>query len=122
MYKLIKVTDLTNISLDWAVAKCEGKTESGIWGEPQEVCNMLHLHYCDRLLNSAYNPSVDWYNGGPIIYQRKIGIWTADGDIWHAKSFVLGTVVDGHTPLVAAMRCYVISELGYEIEIPVWLV
>ena len=24
----------------------------------------------------------------------------------------------GHTPLIAAMRCYVASRLGYEVEVP----
>ena len=66
-----------------------------------------------------YNPSVNWLLGGPIIEREKIdsyynGEWNAclqdvDGtpDYW-----------SGPTPLIAAMRCYVASKLGEEVEVP----
>ncbi len=66
--------------------------------------------------------STDWSHGGPIIEREGIsvdrmgGAWTADisdsvgGYIEHTES--------GPTPLIAAMRCYVASKLGDEVEIP----
>ncbi len=98
----IKPQDLTGVALDWAVAKCEGLRfeEWETWG----------------------NYSTDWAQGGPIIEREGIsvdrigGAWTADiadsvgGYIEHTEF--------GPTPLIAAMRCYVASKLGDEIEIP----
>jgi len=37
-------------------------------------------------------------------------------DEWEAETW--GYISEGPTPLIAAMRCYVLSKLGEEIEIP----
>jgi hypothetical protein len=98
----MKTSELTGAALDWAVAKCEGLRfeEWETWG----------------------NYSTDWAQGGPIIEREGIsvdrigGAWTADiadsvgGYIEHTES--------GTTPLIAAMRCYVTSKLGDEIDLP----
>ena len=99
----MKTSELTGAALDWAVAKCEGVTEGkdSAW-------------YYDR--RNAYNYSTDRAQGGPIIEREKITLeWTGEdwmGYIWHDAEFF------GPTPLIAAMRCYVASKLGDEIEIP----
>ena len=40
--------------------------------------------------------------------------------IWNACKYVRGVLKEeqGPTPLIAAMRCYVASQLGDEVEIP----
>ena len=56
--------------------------------------------------------SSDWAFGGPIIQREMIAIY---GD-WNAT---LGEgTYEGPTPLIAAMRCYVASVLGDEVEVP----
>lgn len=68
--------------------------------------------------------NTDWNAVGPIIDDEKI---TISSDIdhtnppawWAGKNGTLSHV--GPTPLVAAMRCYVISKLGDEIDIPEYL-
>ena len=98
-----KTNELTGPALDWAVAKCEGVINGGD----------LDIGF---VLEGGYIPSTNWAQGGPIIEREKITTeWTGEnwmGYIWHDKEFF------GPTPLVAAMRCYVASKLGDEVEVP----
>lgn len=97
--RTIKTQDLIGDPLDWAVG-------AAYW-HPKAVGTQ-----------APFSPSTDWSQGGPIIYREKIGTWTADGLTWHGKSFVLGLVLDGPTPLIAGLRCYVASKLGDTVEVP----
>ena len=91
-----KTSELTGAALDWAVAKCEGTDE--LWWE--------------------YSPSQKWEQGGPIIERNLITIFRRD-DEWYAYSSLSSTMdFHGATPLIAAMRCYVASKLGDEVEVP----
>ena len=98
----IKTSELTGAALDWAVARCEG----GV-GENQ-------------LLGAWYAPSTDWAQGGPIIERENICLWS-EGYDWEAK-IQIGSgqwlAEWDEYPLIAAMRCYVSSKLGDEVEIP----
>jgi hypothetical protein len=98
----IKTNELTGAALDWAVAKCEG----GV-GENQ-------------LLGAWYAPSTNWSQGGPIIEREGMTI-ALDAFGWEARHYDGETepwTMTGDTPLIAAMRCYVASKLGDEVEIP----
>jgi hypothetical protein len=95
----MKTSDLTGAALDWAVAMAENWAGAVFEVKPY---------------------SKDWAHGGPIIEREKITLeWT--GEDWmayikHDDEFF------GGTPLIAAMRCYVASKLGDEVEIPYDLV
>lgn len=90
----IKTNELTGGALDWAVAKCEG--------------------------HHVYAPNIDWAQAGPIIEREKIDLRCMYG---RDGSVVWRTVhADGPTPLIAAMRCYVASKLGDEVDVPEELV
>jgi hypothetical protein len=41
---------------------------------------------------------------------------------WFYNGIEMIWLTDGTTPLIAAMRCYVASKLGDEVEIPVELI
>lgn len=98
--KTVKTSNLAGAALDWVVAKCEGLS-----------------------LKEGYSPSTDWAQGGPIIEGEGISLIRQTPDRWvseysngcdridHARSW-------GPTPLIAAMRCYVASKRGNEVEIP----
>jgi hypothetical protein len=70
-----------------------------------------------------WRPSTDWAQGGPIIEREGIDICTSNRGGWIATlitdweegAFVRG---EGDTCLFSAMRCYVASKLGDEVEIP----
>ena len=100
----MKTSELTGAALDWAVAKCEGvKLNEG---------NTLS-NDCD-----VYSPSTDWAQGGPIIERKEIEL-VPKGMHWDAYADEdFHVPYSGPTPLIAAMRCYVASKLGDEVEIP----
>lgn len=106
----MKTSELTGAALDWAVAKCEGTENT--WGRSR-----LKPHELYR----GHSYSTDWSQGGPIIERAGISV-VRRGDYsfspWGAvlKDFEFDE--EGTTPLIAAMRCYVASKLGDEIEIP----
>ena len=123
----VKTEDLTGPALDWAVAKCMGhidarrvvvdfKYRSGL--DPIRWEPILDTYY-----SSSYSPSTEWDMGGPIIEREEIylaksilGGWT--GSIYIKAKDYNCIMHAAPTPLIAAMRCYVASKLGDEIEVP----
>ena len=110
----IKINKMESLALDWAVAKCEGDEFVVLDGK-------VFIPDCDGVDDPYhYRPSGSYNDGGPIIEREEISIW-ARGNEWAAESVVpnqqrLECV--GPTPLIAAMRCYVASQLGDEVEVP----
>jgi len=107
----IKTSELIGSALDWAVAKCEGY-------EDKDFC--LDDKYFRDEDDVWYSPSTDWSQNGPIIEREGINIiqsgsWFAEMDADHSGGVIHA---EGGTPLIAAMRCYVASKLGDEVEIP----
>ena len=111
----MKTTELIGPTLDWAVARVENPTaydEDLVF----HVTNDMPLNY-----------STDWSQGGPIIERNEIGICRnapcTKGHEWEAMPSITAKGAGGKwgygpTPLIAAMRCYVASKLGDEVEIP----
>jgi hypothetical protein len=124
----IKTSELTGPALDWAVAKCENT--DNCWGrsafKPYEYYRGI-------------NYSTDWAQGGPIIERESIAVRKHSSGTWYAmkssdlgdseraqwtkfhwitQSEQKGVRFEGHTPLVAAMRCYVASKLGDKVNVP----
>jgi len=108
----MKTAELTGAALDWAVAKCEG--EKFRW-QPEYDC--IGQEY------DAHHYSTDWAQGGPIIELGRICIDIGHDGVWLAytkqnyeddKEFMHA----GPTPLIAAMRCFVASRLGDEVDVP----
>lgn len=61
--------------------------------------------------------STRWAQGGPIIEREGINLHRCnDEQTWF--SVVGDTTVHAPTPLIAAMRCYVASRLGPEVDVP----
>ena len=104
----IKTSELTGAALDWAVAKCEGIQDS----------EFVRTHM------DAWTYSTDWAQGGPIIEREGGTLWSTNADGWRYKACYdfandkEGAVMHGPAPLIAAMRCYVASKLGEEVEVP----
>jgi len=95
----MKTSELTGAALDWAVAKCEG-------------------YRLDLVPEGEYTPSTDWAQGGPIIESMGMHISRTnktDKEPWAA---CITHWIDGTTPLVAAMRCFVAYRMGDEVDVP----
>ena len=106
----MKTSELSGAALDWAVAKCEGLAEGpeGSFWVNDEPC--------------AFEPISNWAQGGPIIERERIG-FKYTGEALEFVAWVNGELSTKHdqygqTPLIAAMRCYVASKLGEEVEVP----
>jgi hypothetical protein len=105
----MKTSELTGAALDWAVAKCEG----GHIGVADNNV-FFDAHNGDGF--TSFGPSTDWSQGGPIIERERFEFRQAKTGM--LASYQGGQTWFGPTPLIAAMRCYVTSKLGDEIEIP----
>jgi len=132
---------LKDTALDWAVAKAEGLSLefdpmgfrhdapgsilAGWWVDDMIVGH----HKTNPNQHKGYSPSTDFAQGGPIIEREKIDLFTEKGTLesWCASAArhqngqrLVGWRLHayGPTPLIAAMRCYVVSKLGGRIEIP----
>lgn len=113
MLNKVKTNALTGAALDWAVAKCEKLivvVQSG-------ACHDADLIEMDVDGDTRLIYSTDWSQGGPIIEREGIEVSPEIECIrWYGS--VNGFFLDGPTPLIAAMRCYVASKLGDTVEIP----
>ena len=94
----MKTAELTGAALDWAVATAKG--DKIILAEED-----WHWY------------STDWVYGGPIIEREGIDLQCQNQGLWCAD-LGLDASIYGPTPLIAAMRCYVASRLGDEVELP----
>lgn len=113
----IKTIELSGAALDWAVLTLE-QHEDAAW----------YIDHKGRLMEEhgelswTYQPSTDWSRGGPIIEREKLDVCIHKPT--HQWCSATQSLVNrfargyGPTPLIAAMRCYVTSKLGDNIDIP----
>lgn len=94
----MKTSELIGPALDWAVAKCEGDL----------------LPSGGAMIQTWPRYSTDWAQSGPIIEREGIAVYLYGDSQWHAH--VGGRESIGPNPLIAAMRCYVASRLGDDIQ------
>ena len=114
----MKTNELSGAALDWAVAKCEGRA----FEDP----DFFLAYYDEGGMHYAY----DWAQGGPIIEREMIQLtphcmvnplhgWAAAFRSFDEDDNVYALHrMRGKTPLIAAMRCYVASNLGDNVDIP----
>ena len=128
----VKVSEATEIQLDWMACEAAGMFDA--YPKYGEGRKFLQMH---RGNSAAYvHPTTDWAQGGPIIEREGVNLsidyqddalsndmvqlgWK--GNLWNNS--VPGTAgflqwAYGPTPLIAAMRCFVISKLGDTVEVP----
>jgi hypothetical protein len=98
----VKTRELTGAALDWAVAQT---FKPGTYWESKEFLDSFH-------------PSTDWSDGGPIIEREQIYLLRNSKGNW-VSIYKPGQIgIQATAPLIAAMRCYVVSKIGDEVEIP----
>ncbi len=120
----MRTSELIDVQLDWAVAKCESLV---LGTDPFGLSPIIAA----PVFLKKYHPSTDWSQGGPILEREKIEIHyycnpdEALAQLHEGEYDDDGEFIDdshhpmtGPTPLIAAMRCLVASKLGDEIEIP----
>ena len=109
----IKISELTGPALRYCVAKCENPE----WGEEGWRVNCTYPDDDGWI----FHPDTDWSQGGPILEREGINTYQMQDSTWQANldyGMVDEAIFNGPTPLIAAMRCYVASKLGDEVDIP----
>lgn len=119
----MKTNELIGSALDWAVAVADNLLPKHI----SLNTDLTHPLVLDGI--QSYGPSFIWSQGGPIIELEKITVvfrimrdgstnyWaTTEPNDLRTDYEPVG--LDGPTPLIAAMRCFVASKLGDTIDIP----
>lgn len=137
--KRYKVEELEGPLLDLAVANAEG-IKATIYLVPNAISPFYECAVLDETgrLHYQFLPSRSWTQGGPIIQRENIGIspptsrvhrnggnspgWGPSGywsaTTWHAGANGRRSIALHETePLLAAMRCYVHSKFGEEVEL-----
>lgn len=125
----MKTEELTGRALEWAIATCEGWVNLRWYNWAYLMDNESELVM--DLGNGRGTTSLEdmhllgWNQAGPIIEREKICTHPAEVDgIWEALIWSEDTnqgylyASQGPTLLVAAMRCYVVSKLGREVDVP----
>lgn len=119
----VKTNELIGPALDWAVAKCEGFH----YFPKDEGPTYVHKDSGEWHHSGSYTPSVKWAQGGPIKDEERITLNYKNLDgTGPCEAYYLRTLFDdeggwyqhGPTSLIAAMRCYVASKLGDEVDVP----
>lgn len=109
----VNVNSLIGKTLDHAVAKVEMLKLRQL--KPDA------LWLLDRQVDCGYSPSTNWLHGGIIIEAEKIALQRG-GDGWQATSDYFSDNIskryNGHSALVAAMRCFVGDYSGLTIDLP----
>lgn len=121
----MKVQNLTGAALDWAVALCQERrvyigTNHTMTGPCINDADLVDMGVDGTV---AYSPSTDQYQGGSIIDAERISTQVGHSGVWVAASYYTydeATVKmhSGPTRLIAAMRAFVMSVIGEDIDIP----
>ncbi len=130
-----KTAELVGPALDWAVAKCEKRSltfagrkwptdgATAVEYAPWAVSPVIHGAgpYVASLCHAQFSPSTDWSQGGPIIDREGIELKRSMTKpfVWAAFAYRSPRAHRcGPTPLIAAMRCFVASKMGDEVDVP----
>jgi hypothetical protein len=132
----VKTSDLIGPALDWAVGAALGYTRSTVENLfDRKGPSPAPAGFWVETDPDAFGPSADWAQGGPIIDREQIETapWDTEeaadrkpygfaATSWRARNLREYMYdAEGHfgpTPLIAAMRCFVASKLGDEVDIP----
>lgn len=121
----VKTADLTDAALDWMVGVALGY-ELNLYGVDPSICARvpgLGVH-------APWSPRRYWNQGGPIIDREDISfkvevegrVRTVYAEKWPDYSKPCEGRGVGPDHLTAAMRCFVASKLGDEVDVPEELV
>ncbi|MEO6975233.1 MAG: phage protein NinX family protein [Gallionella sp.] len=135
----VQVSTAIGKTLNWMVAKCEGKTYADVsfliggMGYDELIDYASNLFAFDKHWSSEdlraeilrhakiADYTTDWTRAGVILAREWIELLSDKPDGWKAIVSDSGDNAPfgiGPTPVIAIMRCYVISKLGYEVEVP----
>jgi hypothetical protein len=123
----VKTNELLGAALDRAVAAalnqqygedrvikvCRHEATTPAWIERENAPGSAPYYH-------RFGPSTDWKQGGPIIERERLNILDQGGEFTahYSRGPRVAQRWSGPTPLIAAMRCFVASRMGDEIDVP----
>ena len=117
----VVLDNLVALALGWKVYPSDSIERGAYWHTDADKAP-----FGPRMLREKFSPSTKWNQGGPIIEREGITVGPHQGTLakfvaWrnagvgaHRNEFSNY----GPSPLITAMRCFVASKLGDEVEIP----
>jgi hypothetical protein len=118
----VKTADLIGPALDFAVRILVEKVDIGC---PANVPLAIEFLLMREAGDPFLMPSTNWSQGGPIIerlkgFQMKQWLESKPETCCeaHIHNYDGDWITFGPTPLIAALRCYVASKLGDEVDVP----
>lgn len=119
----VKTSELIDLALDYAVAKAKG----------DELAALI-IQFPEQAKNyPKWSPSTDWAQGGPIKTRELIATnprllssgygcperkWVWQAHLLGPNNLENNRAQEHESELVAAMRCFVASRTGEEIDVP----
>jgi len=112
----MKTAELTGAALDWAVCEATGMFKA--YTQFRSGKGFLKVYGVAR--NKHLHPSTDPSQAHPIIEREGINTVRLKDGLWEAwvDTGMNDDYWQGPTPLISAMRCYVASKLGDEVDVP----
>lgn len=128
----MKISELTLKQLDAWVARAEETPfvmRNGFPCREEEFDPEIHCHESSTKEWKCWTRlqySSEWSYGGPIIQRASIALMQATDKLWAAEKWTgepetredTFVMAYGDTPLIAAMRCYVESKFGDDVDEP----
>ena len=116
----MKTSELTGATLSYAVTMIE--MPHLVWGKTIGIHHASNQIVVPELPEpDCYSPFSGWKMCGPIIEREEIGFAKyGPNGTWKAVigETPRGIPCYGPTPLIAALRCFVTSRLGDEVDVP----
>lgn len=126
--RTVAVQDLAGAALDWAVSKCRGKLITFDNYGPSGQWEMYSTNAAQSMPIIEENGiALRRHSRGTWYAMRSAELGDSEGSRWSDVTF-RGVAAnrpprrvryEGGTAAIAALRCYVASEMGEEIEVPV---
>jgi len=123
----LKTSELTGLALNWVVAQAQGMHVefNKYFQDAVEIIvpeDDIEYDNDGYPISQIYSPSTAWSDGGWIIEREGLLVrpsFTDERDKWTSIQWAPKAVFEsGPTPLIAAMRCYVASKFGDEVDVP----
>ena len=122
----LKTSELTGRALNWVVAQAQGMHVefNKYYQDAVEIIvpeDDIEYDNDGYPISQIYSPATNWSDGGWIIEHEGISIARMGKYSWSEWGAVLNDFEfdeEGPTPLIAAMRCYVASKFGDEVDVP----
>lgn len=125
----MKTSELKDELLDFWVGKGQGweldphrpkeelQLRKRIFGGSTPFIYMLAGVQTENNIRLQYSPSTDWSQGGPIIEREGISSTKlTEQGTWYTETRDKAHFGHGPTLLIAAMRCFVASKFGPEVD------